>query len=37
LKAVSQGVCDFSDPDAVIERVVTFVMPGLLTVAWTDG
>jgi AcrR family transcriptional regulator len=30
LKAVSQGACDLSDPEAVIERVVRFVMPGLM-------
>jgi AcrR family transcriptional regulator len=30
LQAVSGGACDFSDPEATIDRVVAFVMPGLL-------
>jgi AcrR family transcriptional regulator len=33
LAAVSHGACNFSDPEAVIERVVAFVMPGLLASA----
>lgn len=30
LQAVSGGACDVGDPEAVIARVVAFVMPGLL-------
>ncbi|MES2258434.1 MAG: TetR/AcrR family transcriptional regulator [Pseudomonadota bacterium] len=37
LQAVSQGACDFSDPEAVITRVVDFVMPGLLTVVSAEA
>jgi AcrR family transcriptional regulator len=35
LQAVSGGACDVSDPEAVIARVVDFVMPGLLAPART--
>ena len=32
-QALSGNACDFSDPEAVIERVVEFVLPGLLAPA----
>jgi AcrR family transcriptional regulator len=30
LQSVSQGACDLSNPEAVIDRVLAFVMPGLI-------